>query len=374
MKKNGYTPTSFDEKESKNIPIPVSPDEVRGSLSASLDSVGKGSYSINFTAKHPEALYAEAIASGAAAAFIDFHREQLTRQTRDNKREYKKLLSVVTSKLDAIKKHKLDEFQISETQAIGFTLEERIKALLKDLKETNEKKDQAKIDIDVALKNIEFLQAYADKIPMHDVDSFSERALALENLLTELRKEYYSLTRKRSDFGPDHPMQTKIRELNEDIQLIERELEEIRTGDAADLDRRNINPERAKADGEVAMVRSQHHDATLRFEMESKKIKPFEEELATMRKVYESSREMRVEENSLNERKVNYSLKIEEMSAVESSADLDLALLSPDIRATAIKTNSLIGIAVGLILGLIAGILVAIMLLRRRQVEGAKHA
>ncbi|MDC1142943.1 hypothetical protein OAU50_07610 [Planctomycetota bacterium] len=374
LKEVGYAPVSYTGDDVKARTFDLSPPEIAGSLVAALSSVERGSYTIEFTATHEDPTVAEALASGAAEAFIEFHREQLTRQTGDNKREYEKLMAAVVKRLDEIKTQKLSEFQISETQAIGVTLEDRIEELLKELKSVSEKKEQAEIDIEVSLKQIEFLQQIADRIPMYDMESYSERAKALETLLTDLRKEYYSLTRKRSDFGPDHPVQNKIRELNEDIQLIERELEEIRTGDAADLDRRNINPARAQADENVAMAKAAHHDATLRLQMADKKIPPLETELASMRKAYQNSLELRVEEEELKSRKQNYSLKLEEMSAVEAGADLDLALLSPDVRATPIKANTLIGIAVGLILGLVAGIIVAIILLRRRQIEGPSYA
>ena len=374
LKESGYTPTSYDGKPVKNRTFDLSPPEVAGSVAATLSSIERGSYTIEFTARHKDPVVAEALASGAAAAFIEFHRDQLTRQTRDNKREYEKLMLAVTTRLEEIKKQKLAEFQISGTQAVGVTLESRIQELLQELKSANEKREQAEIDIEVSLKQIEFLQQIADRIPMYDVESYSERARALESLLTELRKEYYSLTRKRSDFGPDHPVQNKIRELKEDVQLIERELEEIRTGDAADLDRRNINPVRAQADENVAMAKAAHHDAKRRFEIGNKKVPPLEAELKSMRNAYQPSLELRVEEDALKDRKKNYSLKLEEMSAVEAGADLDLALLSPDVRATPLKANTLVGIAVGLIIGLLAGIIVAIILLRRRQIEGTNHA
>lgn len=370
LKKNGYAPRSLDGKSSESVIYDISAPEVSSSLSASLTSVSGGNYNIIFTARHSEPLKTEAIASAAADAFVEFHREQLINQTKNNMADYERLLAEVERKLALIKKKKLDEFKISETQAIGVTLEERIKELLGDLKESNTKKEQAQIDIDVSLKQVEYLQQIADRIPMYNTESFSTHAQALELLLTELRKEYYTLARKRSDFGPDHPIQTKISELHEDIQLHERELEEVRTGDAADLERRNTNPARAQADENVAMAKSSHHDALLRLEMESKRISPLQAELDTMRRAYHSSQEMRTQENSLLERRQNFNLKIEEMAAVGTSAGLDLALLSPDIKASKVPANTLVGLAVGLILGLVVGIGVAIVLLRRRQVQG----
>jgi len=353
--------------------IAIKREDVNTALAVTVDNTGGGFYSIRFTAISKDGPTAQAIAGAAADEFQKLHFEHVTREADANIKDYGLRQKNVEAALDKLYHQRLDEFAVQNSSAVGITVKDRIDQLLGELRAARAQVEETRNDLAAAQQQEIALREIAVNIRPYD-DTPDPRLDALRRLQIEMEKELYELYRKRDDFGVEHPMQRRIKDLEKDLKLAEKEIEEIERSNAADIDRRRVNPVRASADSRVAEAKSEVKLFELRLKACSESIPRLETELAGLREQYLASESLRREESSLVGQKERYAVILEELTAVRGSAARELTLIAPAGKAQEVPRQELVGIAVGLIGGLVIGIGVAVALLRRRQLAETEAA
>lgn len=351
---------------------PISPESVGRALTVNVTETGPDAYLIEFKAVHEDQEVAQAIAGAAAAEFRTVHYEHVTREATLNLTDYEERAKRIKTDLEGIYQKRLDEFATGDVEAIGVDIESRTKGLVRDIQQAKAELVTRGDELRAAREELDRKTALAQRLPEFDLPQQNQRIAVREEFLAKLDNELYELSRKRNNFGPDHPIQERIKELQEDIDLVKAEIRELEKGTPDDMDQRKLNPIRAQAEERVAEARSRMSMAQDRVEYLQKYIPKLEGELEQLRGDYLSSESLRRNEQELLRAKERTDVVVEELVAVKASADRELALVSPAATAREIERETLVGIAVGLILGLVVGIGIAIGLLRRRQVRAAR--
>lgn len=354
--------------------IPVSREQVTGALNVTVDNTGGGYYSIRFNAVARDAATAQAISGAAAEEFQKLHFEHVTREADANLTDYEKRQQSVTEGLEKIYQKRLDEFAVANSAAIGITVRDRIDQLVGELRAARQTQEDLRTSLVASQQQESALKEIAERIPPYEELPPDAKLEALRRLQVEMEKELYDLARKRGDYGPEHPMQKRIKDLQEDLNLAEKEIEEIERSNAADIDRRKVNPLRASADSRVVEARAETALIDMRLKSIAESIPKLETELSGLRQKYLDSEALRREETSLVGQKERYAVILEELTAVRGSAERELTLIAPAAKAQPVPRQELVGIAVGLIAGLVIGIGVAVALLRRRQLAETEAA
>ena len=349
----------------------VSAGEVSDALSVNVTETGRDAYLIEFKAEHKNELTAQAIAGAAAEEFRAYHYEHVTREATLNLVDYEARAVRIKGDLDKIYEKRLAEFATGDVEAIGVDIESRTKGLVRDIQAARSELVTRRDELRAAREELDGKTAIAQRLPEFDLPQQNQRIAVREEFLAKLDDELYELSRKRNNFGPDHPIQERIKELQEDIDLVKAEIRELEKGTPEDMDQRKLNPVRALAEDRVAEARSRVSVASDRVDYLEKHIPKLEAELEDLRGDYLASEALRREEADLMRAKDRTDVVVEELVAVKSSADRELALVSPAGAAQKIERETLVGIAIGLILGLVVGIGIAIGLLRRKQVRSA---
>ncbi|MBE7491751.1 MAG: hypothetical protein HS108_08370 [Planctomycetes bacterium] len=365
--------TGWAEDGAKPRTMPVTRAEVTGSLKPTVENTGGGFYSIRFTATSREADRAQAIAAAAAEEFQKLHFEHITREADANLSEYEQRQRQVNAALDKIHARRLEEFAV-DAAAVGVTIKDRIDQLLSELRSARQAQADLRDNLAAARQQANALREIAERIPPLEEPRPDPKLEALRKLQTEIEKELYDLLRRRGDFGPEHPMQRRIRDLQEDLRLTEKEVQELERAAASDLDRRRPNPQRAAADSRAAEAAGAVSLAEMRYNAASESIPRLEGELSGLREKYLASESLRREESALLAQKERYAVIVEELTAVRGSAARELTLIAPAGKAHLVPRQELVGIAAGLVAGLVIGIGVAVMLLRRRQLARMEAA
>ena len=350
----------------------VDADAVSKALTVNVNETSREAYLIEFRAVHTDAKLAQAIAGAAAEEFRRVHYEHVTREATLNLADYETRNKRIEQDLEAVYQKRLQEFATGDVEAIGVDIESRTRQLVAEIQQSREDLQEAKIELGASREELDAQTTIAQRLPEYELPQQNERIAARRSFLEQLERELYEHARKRNNFGPDHPIQEKIRELQEDIELVKAEIRELEKGAPEDLDERKLNPVRALAEDRVARARSRMTIAQDRVEYLEKRIPKLESELEGLREDYLASEALRRDEQDLLRAKDRTEVVIEELTVVKASADRELALVSPASDARKIERETLIGIAVGLILGLVVGIGVAIGLLRRRQMRTAR--
>jgi hypothetical protein len=363
LNNEGWAPDDKDEPEK----YPVTQKEVEESLTVNINETSKEAYLIEFKAVHRDAAYAQAIAGAAADEFRKYHYEHVTREATLNLKDYNERAKRIREDLKDVYDKRLKEFATGDVEAIGVDIESRTQALVNTIQQSRSDLDDARIELRAATGELATQESIAQRLPEYELPQQSERIKARNDFLEQLNRELYELVRKRDDFGPDHPIQQRIKDLQQDIELVKAEIRELEKGSPEDLDRRKLNPVRALAEDRVARAKSRQMLASDKVAYLEKRLPKLEKELEGLRRDYLKSESLRRDEQDLLASKERTDVVIEELNAVKSSADRELALVSPAGPAQKIERETLIGIAVGLVLGLVVGIGIAIALLRRRQ-------
>ena len=363
LKETGWTAEENGTPEK----YPVTQQEVERSLTVTINETSKEGYLIEFKAVHKDAAYAQAIAGAAAEEFRKYHYEHVTREATLNLQDYEARAKRIREDLEQVYAKRLEEFATGDVQAIGVDIESRTNALVTTIRQSRSELEDAKIELRAAQEELNAQEAIAQRLPEYELPQQNERIKARNQFLEQLNRELYELVRKRDDFGPDHPIQQKIKDLQQDIELVKAEIRELEKGAPEDVDRRKLNPVRALAEDRVARARSRQMVAKDKVDFLTAYIPKLETELEGLRRDYLQSEALRRDEQDLLASKERTDVVIEELTAVKASADRELALVSPAGPAHKIERETLIGIAVGLVLGLVVGIGIAIALLRRRQ-------
>lgn len=357
-----------DQFEKHSVPA----DAVAKALTVNVNETSREAYLIEFRAVHTDARLAQAIAGAAAEEFRRVHYEHVTREATLNLADYETRNKRIEQDLVAVYQKRLQEFATGDVEAIGVDIESRTRQLVAEIQSARANLEESKIELRAAREELDAQTTIAQRLPEFDLPQQNERIAARRGFLEQLERELYELARKRNNFGPDHPIQEKIRELQEDIELVKAEIRELEKGAPEDLDERKLNPVRALAEDRVARARSRMSVAQDRVEYLEKRVPKLETELEGLRADYLASEALRRDEQDLLRAKDRTEIVIEELTVVKASADRELALVSPASDARKIERETLVGIAVGLILGLVVGIGVAIGLLRRRQMRTAR--
>lgn len=350
----------------------VDADAVNKALTVNVNETSREAYLIEFKAVHTDAKLAQAIAGAAAEEFRRVHYEHVTREATLNLADYETRNKRIEQDLEAVYQKRLQEFATGDVEAIGVDIESRTRQLVAEIQQSREDLQEAKIELGASRQELDAQTTIAQRLPEYELPQQNERIAARRSFLEQLERELYEHARKRNNFGPDHPIQEKIRELQEDIELVKAEIRELEKGAPEDLDERKLNPVRALAEDRVARARSRMTIAQDRVAYLDQRIPRLETELEGLREDYLASEALRRDEQDLLRAKDRTEIVIEELTVVKASADRELALVSPASDARKIERETLIGIAVGLILGLVVGIGVAIGLLRRRQMRTAR--
>jgi hypothetical protein len=349
----------------------VTPEVVAKALAVTVTETGRDAYLIEFKAMHEEQETAQAIAGAAATEFRAVHYEHVTREATLNLSDYEARSVRIRGDLDKIYEKRMAEFATGDVQAIGVDIESRTKGLVRDIQDARSELVTRRDELRAAREELDGKIAIAQRLPEFDLPQQNQRIAVREEFLAKLDDELYELSRKRNNFGPDHPIQERIKELQEDIDLVKAEIRELEKGTPEDMDQRKLNPVRALAEDRVAEARSRVSVAQDRVEYLEKHVPKLEAELEDLRGDYLASEALRRDEQDLMRAKERTDVVVEELTAVKASADRELALVSPAATARKIERETLVGIAIGLILGLVVGIGIAIGLLRRRQTRAA---
>ncbi|MBX3475399.1 MAG: hypothetical protein KF754_13560 [Planctomycetes bacterium] len=356
-----------DGKPTSQARLPITREQVAASLTPTVENTGGGFYSIRFTAVTADGASAQAVAGAAADVFQTLHFEHVTREANANLTDYEQRQVTVNAALEKIYQKRLDEFAVESSSAVGVTVKDRIEQLLVELRTARTSRQELQTGLAASRQQEASLREIAERIPPYEELPPDAKLTALRTLKVEMEKELYDLLRKRGDFGPEHPFLRRIRDLQEDLRLADREIEEIERSNAADVDRRRVNPLRANADSRVAEARSATSLLEMRLNVVQESIPRLETELSGLRERYLASEALRREETSLMSQKDRYAVIMEELTAVRDSAGRELTLIAPAAKAQKVPRQELVGIAAGLIAGLVIGIGVAVALLRRRQ-------
>lgn len=354
--------------------IPISRDEVAGALTVNVDNTGGGIFSIRFTAVSRDKATAQAIAGAAAEEFRQLHYEHMTREAGANLADYQKRQKDILAQLDKLYERRLQEFAVKETDSVGVTLKDRIDQIILELRNARTSRESLALQLTAARQAEQSLTEIALRIPPYEELAPDAKLLALHRLQQDMEKDLFDLLRKRSDLGPEHPMQRRIRDLQEDLNLVQKEIEELERTNAADVDKRKASSLRAAADSRAAEAKAASALLQLQYDAVGKEIPKLEGELSKLREQYMASETLRRDEASLVAQKERNEVILEELSAVSKGAERELTLLSPASQSQPVPRQELVGIAVGLIAGLIVGIGIAVALLRRRQLDEAEVA
>ncbi len=361
-------------KPDPNTRIPISREEVAGALTVNVDNTGGGIFSIRFTAVSRDRATAQAIAGAAAEEFRQLHYEHMTREAGANLADYEKRQKDILAQLDKLYERRLQEFAVENTDSVGVTLKDRIDQIILELRNARTQHDSLALQLTAARQAEQSLAEIALRIPPYEELAPDAKLLALHRLQADMEKDLFDLLRKRSDLGPEHPMQRRIRDLQEDLNLVEKEIEELERTNAADVDKRKVSPLRAAADSRVAEAKAASALLQLQFDSVGKDVPKLEGELSRLREQYLASETLRRDETSLVAQKERNEVILEELTAVSKGAERELTLLSPASQSQPVPRQELVGIAIGLIAGLIIGIGIAVALLRRRQLDEAEFA
>ncbi|MBK9974006.1 MAG: hypothetical protein IPP14_04450 [Planctomycetes bacterium] len=361
-------------KPDPNTRIPITREEVAGALTVNVDNTGGGIFSIRFTAVSRDRATAQAIAGAAAEEFRQLHYEHMTREAGANLADYEKRQKDILAQLDKLYQRRLQEFAVENTDSVGVTLKDRIDQIILELRNARTQHDSLALQLTAARQAEQSLAEIALRIPPYEELAPDAKLLALHRLQADMEKDLFDLLRKRSDLGPEHPMQRRIRDLQEDLNLVEKEIEELERTNAADVDKRKVSPLRAAADSRVAEAKAASALLQLQFDAVGKDVPKLEGGLSRLREQYLASETLRRDETSLVAQKERNEVILEELSAVSKGAERELTLLSPASQSQPVPRQELVGIAIGLIAGLIIGIGIAVALLRRRQLDEAEFA
>jgi hypothetical protein len=367
----GFAPGENPKSEDFEI-YPVTPNEVGQSLTVTVTDTSREAYLIEFKAVYNDAKVAQAIAGAAADEFRLVHYEHVTREATLNLGDYEARAKRIQEDLDKVYQKRLEEFATGDVQSIGVDIESRTRQLVRDILDARADLAESKEELRAAREALDDEVRIAQALPEFELPQQDARIAARREFLETLERELYESARKRNNFGPDHPIQEKIKELQEDIELLKAEIREIEKGSPEDIDERKLNPVRALAESRVASARSRMNIAQDHVAYLGEHIPKLETELEGLREDYLESEALRRDEDDLIRAKDRTEVVIEELSTTKASADRELALVSPAASARKIERETLIGIAVGLILGLVVGIGIAIGLLRRRQMRAAR--
>lgn len=351
---------------------PVTADGVSRALTVNINETSRDAYLIEFKAVHNDAAYAQAIAGAAAEEFRIYHYEHVTREATLNLADYEERAKRIRSDLDAVYAKRMEEFATGDVEAIGVDIESRTRSLVLATQQARAELEDARIELRAANEELDAQIVIAQRLPEFELPQQNARIKARTDFLETLNRELYELVRKREAFGPDHPIQQKIKDLQEDMNLVKNEIRELELGTPEDIDNRKMSPVRALAEDRVARARSRVTLEQDRVAFLKDRVPKLEAELEGLRSDYLQSEALRREERDLLASKERTDVVVEELNAVKSSADRELALVSPAGPGQKIERETLIGIAVGLVLGLVVGIGIAIGLLRRRQLLAAR--
>lgn len=366
----GWAPGE-DPKPEERQTWPVSAEEISEALSVTVTETSRDDYLIEFRAIAGEAARAQAIAGAAADEFREMHFEHVTREATLNLGDYEKRAQRIRADLQEVYNQRMSEFATGDVQAIGVDIESRTRSLVLEIKQARAKHEEAKIELRAARDALDGHIRTAERLPEYELPQQDARVAARRQFLEQLERELYELARKRNNFGAKHPIQERITELQEDIELVKAEIRELERGSPDDIDERKLNPDRAHAEDLVTAARSRVSIAQDTVNYLDAQIPKLESELEGLRADYLKSEALRREEMDLLRSKERTDVVIEELNTVKASADRELALISPAATARKLERETLLGIAIGLVLGLVVGIGIAIGLLRRRQLGNA---
>ena len=373
LNNEGWGPGENPKPEEMQI-YPVSPETVGLALSVTVTETSREDYLIEFRAVADDATEAQAIAGAASDEFREMHYEHVTREATLNLGDYEERAERIRDDLQEVYDQRMSEFATGDVEAIGVDIESRTRSLVVEIKNARDKYEDAKIELRAAREALDSHIRTAERLPEYELPQQDARVNARRQFLEQLERELYELARKRNNFGEKHPIQERIKELQEDIELVKAEIRELERGSPDDIDERKLNPDRAHAEDLVTAARSRVSIAQDTVNYLETHIPKLEAELEGLRADYLKSEALRREEVDLLRSKERTDVVIEELNAVKASADRELALISPAGTSQKLERETLVGIAIGLVLGLVVGIGIAVGLMRRRQVRGTRVA
>lgn len=344
---------------------------VAGALAVSVEDTGASTFLVSIEATHDNPETAQAIAGAAAEEFRIVHYEYITREAGANLTDYQARLVVINERIEALRKQRLEEFKTDDVLGLGASLEQRINHLLKQITDNRKGLDDARIELKAARQELDAQIAIAERIPEYQQPEADSRIAERMRSLNELESELRELNRKAETYGPEHPARKRIKQLQDDIELLRAEIKALEDEARKPDQQQPMNPHRAEAEDRVNKARYRVTLNEDRVASTEKLLPALESEVAGLRQSYLQSESLRRDETDLLAQKSRNEVVIEEINAVRSSAGRELALVSPATKASKVPKDTLVGIAVGIILGLVVGIGVAVALMRRRQTRRA---
>lgn len=371
----GWAPTQGPNKGIKQPLTALTLDDIALALKSTVKDLGSGSYLIEFSATHTDPNTAQAVADTAARVFKDRYRYTLVREPQANLDDYKKRGTDLERELEGIKQQKLNEFYIApDSEAAGLSTEERTRLLMEKLGKS--RAEHARANLAVAAAKLE-LRDFEDQlrdteptIPNPRAGTGNPQLDALYAKLEQVTDELLDLDRKRSEFGPKHPIHDKITELRAQRAELLRRVEQME--EETGVRRATIqNPAWVTAGLRVKEAKARLGASELEEKHWSEEAARIEKELNGLREKYLASAELTRRESELQDQLKRNKVVQEDLESVIATADRELQEVQWSLRASPLEPKTLVGIAVGLVVGLVVGVAIAIALLRRHKLGEA---
>ena len=344
----------------------TSGDVARG-LTSTGENPGTEGYLIKFHAVATDDRTCQALVGAACDEIRAWYFQQRTADMERQIQVYTRYLEEARAGLDRINARRLTEFTFKDTTSVGVSIQDRIDQMMGDLRKATADLQSERINLIAAMQEEDALKEIAERIPPFEDLPPDARLEALKKFCADLEKEHLELARKRDEYGPEHPIQKRIKGLQEDLNLAEKEVEELERTKEADVEKRKPNPYRTAADSRV--VEAQARTSTIRLRITSLElaIPGLQDELGRLSEQYVASLDLRRQEEGLQRDRDKYQRTLDDLANVRAAAARELDVYVAPTRGTPVARQELVGIAVGLVAGLVIGIGVAIALTRRRQ-------
>jgi hypothetical protein len=345
----------------------IPPEVTRAALTAKADETGDKTYRIALTAIHRDPEWARAIAAAAADELRERFIEHQTNPLDAILLDREKRRDQATAELDAIRKKRLEELKLDDVEAVGKAPKEWAQVLTRRLENAQADLNAATLELRSAEKKLAAQMAIRDQLPEFDEPVRDARIEERVKSLTVMERDLRNLKRKAEPFGPDHPDQKVITELQEEIELLRAEIQEMEK-EARDPNRPPpLNRERALAEDRVATDQFRVNLMQDKVSNLTERIPRIEEQLQQLKPILEASPEQDKGEAELLKELAKHEDTIQDVTAMRASADREIELLSPASKPAAVKKDVLVGTFVGVVLGAIVGLAGAVWLFKRRS-------
>lgn len=345
----------------------IEPDEIAGMLSANVRDTSDRTYVVSFTARHHDARTAQAIAGAAAHEFRALSHEYIIGEATAILADYEEMQLGIANELSELQKRRLAEFQTENVEAVGATIEERIRNLMQRLQSERTELEASRIALKSAQQKLAAEIFIAERLPEFEQAKEDPRIDERKKNLNQLETELRQLSRRAETFGPEHPDRKKISDMNEEAELLRAEIEAMEEAHREANRDLPLHRERAIAESRVSTASAQVTLIEDQVALLEERVPRLEAELTELREGKLASEELRLAEDDLLERRDTNAKVIDDVKAVKASANREFSISVDATRPRLVPKEKALGIGLGVVLGLLVGTGAAVGLQRRSQ-------